>query len=105
MTAANAFKAIDSPTEGVIVPYGKEGKRIIAELSSLSRFDDKSRLLKEAQRYSVNLFPHEKKKLMDKQRLHEAWAGSGILCLDERHYCEEFGASTDEVAEMSTLIF
>lgn len=105
MSAAKAFKAIDSPTEGVIVPYGAEGKRIISELSALSRFDDKSRLLKEAQRYSVNLFPHEKKKLMDKQRLHEAWAGSGVLCLDERHYCEEFGASTDEVAEMSTLIF
>lgn len=104
MSAAKAFKAIDSPTEGVIVPYGKEGERIIAELSSLSRFDDKSKLLKEAQRYSVNLFPYEVRKMNDKQRLYEAWEGSGIYCLDERHYSEQFGASMEEVAEMKTLI-
>lgn len=104
MSAAKAFKAIDSPTEGVVVPYGKEGVRIIAKFSALSRFDDKSKLLKEAQRYSVNLFPYEKQKLMDKQRLYEAWAGSGILCLDERHYSEQFGVSTEEVSEMNALI-
>jgi CRISPR-associated endonuclease/helicase Cas3 len=104
MSAAKAFKAIDSPAEGVIVPYGAEGERIIAELSSLSRFYDKSRLLKEAQRYSVNLFPYEVAKLRDKQRLYEAWEGSGIYCLNERHYSEQFGASTGEVADMKALI-
>lgn len=104
MSAAKAFKAIDSPTEGVIVPYGKEGEGIIVELSASSRFDDKSKLLKKAQRYSVNLFPYEVAKLRDKQRLYEAWEGSGIYCLDERHYSERFGASTEEVADMKTLI-
>lgn len=104
MSAAKAFKAIDSPAEGVIVPYGKEGERIITGLSASARFDDKSKLLKEAQRYSVNLFPYEVAKLRDKQRLYEAWEGSGIYCLDERHYSEQFGASTEEVSEMKTLI-
>lgn len=103
MSAAKAFKAIDTPTEGVIVPYDEQGKRIIAELFSLSRFDDKSRLLKEAQRYSVNLFPHEEKKLMDKQGLSEVWYGSGILCLDERYYSNKFGVSTDVVEPMAVL--
>jgi len=103
MTAANAFKAIDSPTEGVIVPYG-EGERIIAELSASSRFDDKTSLLKEAQRYSVNLFPYELARFKEKRRLYEAWEGSGIYCLDERHYNEDFGASTEEVADMKALI-
>jgi CRISPR-associated endonuclease/helicase Cas3 len=103
MSAAKAFKAIDSATEGVIVTYGK-GERIITELSALSRFDDKSKLLKEAQRYSVNLFPHEMAKLKEKRRLYEAWEGSGIYCLDERNYSEEFGVSLDDVAEMKTLI-
>lgn len=32
MAAAKAFKVIDSPTHGVIVPYGTEGKTLIAEL-------------------------------------------------------------------------
>ena len=104
MSAAKAFKAIDSPTEGVIVPYGAEGERIIAELSAASRFENKSRLLKEAQRYSVNMFTHDVLKLKEKHRLYEAWEGSGILCLDERHYSGQFGASTEEVAEMNVLI-
>ena len=103
MSAAKAFKAIDSPTEGVIVTYGK-GERIIAEICASSRFDDKSKLLKEAQRYSVNLFPHELAKLQEKKRLSEAWEGSRIYCLDERNYSEEFGVSMDDVAEMKTLI-
>lgn len=102
MSAAKAFKSIDSPTEGVIVPYG-EGERIIAELSGAG-FEEKSRLLKEAQRYSVNLFHYEIAKLKENQRLYEVWNGSGIYCLDERHYSEQFGASTEEVAEMKALI-
>jgi CRISPR-associated endonuclease/helicase Cas3 len=104
MSAAKAFKTIDSPTEGVIVPYG-DGEGIIADLLALSRFDDKSKLLKAAQRYSVNLFPHEMINLKVNGRLYEAWEGSGIYCLDERHYSEKFGASTEEVAEMKALIF
>ncbi len=103
MSAAKAFKAIDSPAEGVIVTYDR-GEQIIAGLSALSRFDDKSKLLKEAQRYSVNLFPHELAKLHEKRRLSEAWEGSGIYCLDERNYSAEFGVSMDDIAEMKTLI-
>ncbi|WP_298268683.1 CRISPR-associated helicase Cas3' [Geobacter sp.] len=102
MSAAKAFKAIDSPTEGVIVPYG-EGERIIARLLSAG-YEEKGRLLKEAQRFSVNLFPHEMVKLKEKRRLYEVWEGSGVYYLDERHYSEQFGASTDEVAEMKALI-
>ena len=104
MTAAKAFKAIDSPTEGVIVPYGPEGERIIAELFASSKFEERCLILKEAQRYSVNLFPHEVRKLKEKRRLHETWEGSGVLCLDERHYNEHFGANTEEVAEMKAII-
>lgn len=102
MSAAKAFKVIDSQTEGVIVPYS-EGERIIAEFSGAS-FEEKSRLLKKAQRYSVNFFSHEIAKLKEKQRLHEVWEGSGVYYLDERHYSEQFGASTDEVTEMKALI-
>lgn len=102
MSAAKAFKAIDSPTEGVIVPYG-DGERIIARLLG-AVYEEKGRLLKEAQRFSVNLFPHEMVKLKEKRTLYEAWEGSGVYYLDERHYSEQFGASTDEVAKMKSLI-
>ena len=102
MSAAKAFKAIDSLTEGVIVPY-RQGEKIITKISG-ANFEGKARLLKEAQRYSVNMFPHETAKLKERQRLYEVWQGSGIYYLDERHYSEQFGASTDEVAEIKPLI-
>ncbi|CAH2030722.1 CRISPR-associated helicase Cas3' [Trichlorobacter ammonificans] len=102
MSAAEAFRVIDSPTEGVIVPY-MEGERIVAKLMTCPE-EDRARLLKEAQRYSVNLFPHEMKKLKDTRALTEVWAGSGVFYLDERHYSEEFGISSDAVAEMKVRI-
>jgi CRISPR-associated endonuclease/helicase Cas3 len=104
MTAAEAFEVINTPTEGVIVPYDKEGARIIGELYSASRFDNKKDLLKQAQRYSVNMFPNEIVKLKQKGGIQEVWIGSGILCLDSRHYSHEFGASVEQVGQMDTLI-
>lgn len=104
MTAAGAFKAIDSETEGVIVPYGEEGDRIIQQLCSASQLENRFRLLKEAQRYSVNLLPYDVRKLKDMGRLYETWDGSGIYYLDEQHYSAQFGASTEEVSEMKVLI-
>ena len=102
MSAAEAFKVIDSPTEGAIVPYC-DGERIITALMCCSP-EDRDLLLKKAQRYSVNLFPHEMKKLREARAVMEVWVGSGIYYLDERHYSENFGASTGEVAEMKTKI-
>lgn len=104
-TAAEAFKVIEAPTEGVIVPYGDEGKRIITGLfSTAGRFEKKYELLKAAQRYSVNMFPYEIAKLRQTGSLREVLEGSGILCLDPQHYSNEFGASVERVAFMETLI-
>jgi len=102
MSAAEAFKVIDSPTEGVIAPYG-DGERIITALMCCPP-EDRDLLLKKAQRYSVNLFPHEMKKLKEARAVMEVWLGSGIYYLNERHYSVDFGASTDGVAEMKTII-
>lgn len=104
MTAAKAFRAIDSPTEGVIVPYGFAGDRIIRLLCAALRFEEQSRLLKEAQRVSVNLFPHEFRKLKEMRRLYEIREGSGIYYVDERHYSAQFGVSMEAVSGMKVLI-
>ena len=97
MAAAKAFRAIESPAEGVIVPYGEEGRNIVAELFS-SNYGVIKDLLRKAQRYSVNLFPHEVQYFKGSGLLRELSEGSGIFCLDPRHYSEEFGVSTEEVA-------
>jgi CRISPR-associated endonuclease/helicase Cas3 len=104
-TAAKAFTVIDAPTEGVIAPYGEAGMRIIGELAAASPFAKTCELMKRAQRYSVNLFPHEIRALKESRGVHETQEGSGILYLDPRHYSSEFGASVEQSGLMEPLIF
>ncbi len=103
MTAAKAFQTIDSPTRGVIVPYNK-GKTIIADLCSVCAIENQYGLIRKAQRYSVNLFPHEWKKLDEEEHaIKEVQEGSGIYYLDERYYSPDFGLSLKPVNKMSFL--
>ncbi|MCB8979869.1 MAG: CRISPR-associated helicase Cas3' [Ardenticatenaceae bacterium] len=103
-TASKEFEVIASHTRGVIVPYGEEGREIINELCSNIELEKQYRLIKKAQRYSVNLFPHEFKKLVDLDAIREVQAGAEIFYLDAQYYSEEFGWSNDIVNQMDTLI-
>jgi CRISPR-associated endonuclease/helicase Cas3 len=105
MTVGKAFKAIDAPTEAIIVPYG-EGELLIAALCGVSiEYDPREyyRLLKAAQKYSVNLFPNVLQKLREQEAIHEIQPGEGIFYLDERYYSEAFGVATEEVAVLGFL--
>lgn len=102
-TAGRAFAAIDAPTRAVIVPYG-EGRDIIARLCADLAPSKAFGLLKEAQKYSVNLFPNVWKKLVQEKAVYSVQDGEGIFYLDERYYSEHFGVSTEMVAEMDAQI-
>lgn len=104
MSAAKEFKVIDSPTEGVIVPYDEDGKKMIAEMLSTSVFENKFSLMKRAQQFSVNLFPYELQKLKESRRLIEVWDNTGIYYLDERNYDGKFGVSLSDVTGMKSYI-
>lgn len=97
MTAAKAFKAIDSPTQGIIVPYGEIGKKLILDFCSAEEIEKQYRLLREAQRYSVNVFSNDFKKLKDKKAIYEVQEGTGIYYLLEEYYSDKFGLSTERV--------
>jgi CRISPR-associated endonuclease/helicase Cas3 len=103
-TAAKAFYAIDSPTRGVIVPYGKEGEQIVSELCGAFALEKQYKLLKKAQRYSVNLFPHQLIQMAEIKAIQEVQEGSGIFYLDYQYYSDQFGWSEETVNEMKTLI-
>ncbi len=103
MTAAKAFQAIDSPTQGIIVPYEQEGKRIINELHATKDLEEQSRLLKEAQRYSVNVFPHVMQKLAEQKAIREIAKGMRVMYLDAQYYSDEFGLSEIAVNDMELL--
>ncbi|MFZ2628846.1 MAG: CRISPR-associated helicase Cas3' [Rugosibacter sp.] len=104
MTAAKAFNAIDAPTRGVIVPYGKAGRELVADLCSAFDVEKQFKLLKRAQQFTVNVFPNMLSALMDAQAVHPVQEGTDILHLDPRYYSPEFGLSTEPVQLMEALI-
>ena len=103
-SAAKAFQAIDSPTRGVVVPYTMEGEEIINRLCSAFEIEKQFRLLKQAQRYSVNLFPYEFKKMADQKAIHEVQEGAGIFYLNRPYYSDAFGWQDEAASGMETLI-
>jgi CRISPR-associated endonuclease/helicase Cas3 len=103
MAGAKVFKSIDAPTRGVIVPYGEEGKAIINDLCAAFAIERQFGLLRKAQQYTVNVFPHELQQLREVQAVHEVQDGTDILYLDARYYSEEFGLSLTPNGNMEVL--
>lgn len=106
-SAAKAFYAIDSPTRGVLVPYGEEGEEIINQLCSVEMLEKQYKLLKAAQRFSVNLYPYEFDYMgsADKKAIQEVQKDSGIFYMNYQYYSNEFGWSKEIVTEMKNLNF
>jgi CRISPR-associated endonuclease/helicase Cas3 len=103
MTAAKAFKAIDAPTQAVIVPFGDAGRTLVADLCAAFDVEQEFKLLRAAQQFTVNVFPHVLKKLNDAGALHEVKPDARILCLDGRYYSALFGLATQPVSLMEPL--
>lgn len=103
MSAADAFKAIDSPTQGVVVPWGKAGADLIGRLHGAYDISLEGELLREAQQFTVNVFPHVFDKLSKAGALHAIKEGVRIFSLDSRYYSKQFGLATEPVSLMETL--
>jgi CRISPR-associated endonuclease/helicase Cas3 len=104
MAAAKAFKAIDAPTRGVIVPYDKAGSAIITELCAAYLPDKEFALLRRAQQFTVNIFPQVLERLTKVGAVQEIVKGTGILFLaDSRYYSAEFGLSETPEGKMEVL--
>lgn len=107
-SAAREFKVINSPTRGVIVQYMKtdiqdradNGEELVKDLCGAFDLTKEYRLLKKAQRYSVNLFQHEFCKLAEMNAIHEVQKGSGVFYLDKQYYSNDFGWRDEIVNDM-----
>lgn len=104
MSAANAFKVIDAPTRGVIVPYGTKGQALVADLCAAFEVEKQINLLKRAQQYTVNVFPNVLSALVKAKAVHTIQDGVDILYLDSRFYSQEFGLVTEPIQPMEVLI-
>jgi hypothetical protein len=52
----------------------------------------------------VNVFPYELKALGSKGAIYEAQAGTGVLCLHEGFYSDEFGLALNGRERMEGMI-
>ncbi|MDT8447698.1 MAG: CRISPR-associated helicase Cas3' [bacterium] len=98
MSAAKNFAAIDTPTQGVIVPYGSKGRELIGALCTEEDLAKRRKLLAQAQQYSVNLFNHERGRLPQGALVEVTQLG--LFYLDERHYHEDFGFTLEPIGKM-----
>jgi CRISPR-associated endonuclease/helicase Cas3 len=102
MTAAKAFKAIDAPTRGIIVPYGERGKEIITALCAAYEPDKQFGLLREAQQYTVNVFPNLLAALVDAGAIHNVQKDVDILYLMRAgFYSSDFGLGGEVVEDFN----
>ena len=102
-TAGKAFRAIDAPTQAVIVPFG-EGREIIARLCADFEPAKAYKLLRKAQKYSVNVFPNVWRRLIKAKAVNQVQVGEGIYYLDEQYYSSAFGLSSEIVSNMEPQI-
>ncbi len=89
-TASKHFQAIDSKTKGVIVHYGN-GDYLIKRLCATKDGMEISSLIKDAQRYSINLYDYQIRALYKENAIHETQANSGIYYLEKNYYSDKFG--------------
>ncbi len=104
MSAARAFKVIDAPTRGIIVPYGEGGRDLVNDLCSAFAVEKQFELLRLAQQYTVNVFPQDLEKLQKAGAVHEIQKDVDILYLsDARYYDQTFGLSQTPEGTMEVL--
>jgi CRISPR-associated endonuclease/helicase Cas3 len=95
-TAYNAFQAIESTDQvGVIVPYGK-GISLIEDLRNAYSLQAKKDILKQLQRYTVNLGRHSSlmKTLIERRGISDSELGGSVWILDPTFY-DENGVDTE----------
>lgn len=102
-SACRNFRVIDSCNRGVIVPYGQKGENLIVKLCGVFDIKKEIKLLKLAQKYSVNMFDHELKIMQERGAISEVKEGSGILYLDEQYYDDVIGWCKEIVKPMDLL--
>ena len=105
MEASKQFKAIDAPTQGVIVQFGK-GKQLVVELCSVAKEFDARRyyqLLRQAQKFTVNVFPNVWEQLLKERAVQEIQEDHGIYYLSEEYYSDKFGLSSEPINNMAFL--
>jgi CRISPR-associated endonuclease/helicase Cas3 len=74
---------------------------LIAELSAAHDLALEFQLLRKAQQFTVNVFPHEMETLNRNGAVYQP--DIGVFCLREGFYSEEFGLALDGSVRMESI--
>lgn len=99
--AGKQFKAIDSDTVSVLVPYEK-GEELIAELNKTVSDVQLIQLLRNAQRFTVNLYRYQIEKFVQAGALISLLDGS-LFALKDGFYDNEIGITYDGYMNFLTV--
>jgi CRISPR-associated endonuclease/helicase Cas3 len=92
-TVGDAFEVFDDHGMDILVPYGDEGKRLIADFFSERAKHDilyVKGLLETSKNYTIHVFEYEYRKLCDMEMVQKiSYGTSEIVCLKEAYYDEE----------------
>lgn len=102
-TAGRAYHPIPEETRGVLAPWG-EGALLLEEIRKARDTKTRTQLLRQAQRYTVNLFPFEIQKLDQIKALTVLDQELGALCLDADHYSDDLGVVFNEYGDVDDCI-
>lgn len=92
-TAGSLFEVIADGTVGIIVPYSDSAKELIAKLNSDISPAEQVKLLRGAQKFTVNVYPDLFKTLCENGGVYEL--ACGAFALEERYYSAEFGITKE----------
>lgn len=102
-SAGAQFHVIDTHTRSVLVPYNEEAKELIWQLNGEADAETMIQALRKAQKYTVELYTGDEKKLMEHSALYSLRCGA--IALEERFYDAEFYGVTIEESNMELLCF
>lgn len=107
-TAGEAFAVINAPTHPIIVPYGKEGIRLIEDVCEGIDGEEPLHVrLRRAQQFTVNVFPHEFNKLAQAGAIHqpEGMEKYGIFILLPQFYSDGMGVTHSAGRDDELMVF
>lgn len=93
-TAGEVFGVINQNTRAILVPYGAEGKKLIADILGAHDLREEIRLIRRAQLFSVNVYEHSFRALEKRGALYRL-GDTGIVALREEFYGAESGLQVE----------
>lgn len=99
MAAGEVFKAIDAPTDGVVVPFGGDGRALVEFLRTCDDGERQAEAVRQVQPFTVSVFPGMLTRMKAAGLVHPIAGRVRVHVCDARAYHPEIGLTEDAFGE------